>query len=163
MLFDFDFKREFTRVFIRMYQDFMRTILLLQEHKEIPTRMVDISVQLFSNSMLTVSMIRDEQLLSTLFFNVLALCDAQSAGGAEHPTVNCEHPVWTKRTYWPITNDLVNILSHRVVVIEFLMDPTVVVEWLEVAQRFQVMDTHVRAQVVHIEVENRQWCVSAAS
>jgi hypothetical protein len=59
LLFDFDFKREFTRVFIRVYEDFMKTILLLQEHKEIPTRMVDISVQLFSNSVLTVSMIRE--------------------------------------------------------------------------------------------------------
>lgn len=59
LLFDFDFKREFTRVFIRVYEDFMKTILFLQEYKEIPTRMVDISVQLFSNSVLTVSMIRE--------------------------------------------------------------------------------------------------------
>jgi hypothetical protein len=72
-------------------------------------------------------------------------------------TVNCEHAVWTKRTYWPITNDLVNILSHRTVVIEFLMNPELVLEWLQVSQRFQAMDVHIRQQDVHIEIENRQW------
>lgn len=37
------------------------------------------------------------------------------------------------------------------------MDPSLVREWLVVAQRFQAMDTHVRQQEVHIELENRQW------
>jgi hypothetical protein len=54
MLFDFDFKKKFTRVFIEYYARFIHTILELHDKKEIPTRMVDISVQLFSNSMLTV-------------------------------------------------------------------------------------------------------------
>ena len=47
----------------------MKTILLLQEHKEIPTRMVDISVQLFSNSVLTVSMIRE--VFNSIQFNTI--------------------------------------------------------------------------------------------
>ena len=100
-----------------------------------------------------------ERLLSTLFRNVLLLCNAQSSG-MDDTTVNCEHAVWTKRTYWPITNDLVNILSHRTVVIEFLMNPKLVLEWLQVSQRFQAMDVHIRQQDVHIEIENRQWTSS---
>ena len=78
MLFDFNFKKKFTRVFIRYYSRFMGTILQLHDRKEIPTRMVDISVQLFSNSMLTVQMIREESLLSTLFRNIMTLVEEQS-------------------------------------------------------------------------------------
>ena len=48
MLFDFDFKKKFTRVFIEYYARFIHTILELHDKKEIPTRMVDSSVQLFS-------------------------------------------------------------------------------------------------------------------
>jgi hypothetical protein len=47
MLFDFDFKKKFTRVFIEYYARFIHTILELHDKKEIPTRMVDSSVQLF--------------------------------------------------------------------------------------------------------------------
>lgn len=161
MLFDFDFKKKFTRVFIRYYGRFMRTILRLHDKKEIPTRMVDISVQLFSNSLLTVQMIREEALLSTLFRNIMALVEEQGEPGADsshaHITLNCEHAIWTKRTYWPITNDLVNILSHRAVVSEFLFQFDIVKEWLGVARRFQGIDVHVREVGVHIERENRHW------
>jgi E3 ubiquitin-protein ligase UBR3 len=161
MLFDFDFKKNFTRVFIRYYGRFMRTILRLHDKKEIPTRMVDISVQLFSNSMLTVQMIREEALLSTLFRNIMALVEEQSEQGADgsrtHMTLNCEHPIWTKRAYWPITNDLVNILSHRAVVSEFLFRVDIVKEWLAVARRFQGIDVHKRQVGAHIELENRHW------
>ena len=161
MLFDFDFKKEFTRVFIRYYGRFMRTILQQYHKKEIPTRMVDISVQLFSNSMLTVQMIREEALLSTLFRNIMMLVEEQGELGAgqlpDHITLNCEHHIWTKRTYWPITNDLVNILSHRAVVAEFLTRVDIVKEWLQVARRFQGIDAHVREIGTHIELENRHW------
>ena len=161
MLFDFDFKKEFTRVFIRYYGRFMQTILQQYHKKEIPTRMVDISVQLFSNSMLTVQMIREEALLSTLFRNIMMLVEEQAELGGERPpdqiTLNCEHHIWTKRTYWPITNDLVNILSHRAVVSEFLTRVDIVKEWLQVARRFQGIDAHVRETGTHIELENRHW------
>ena len=76
------------------------------------------------NSLLTVQMIREEALLSVLFRNIMVLVEKQGGPGAcilhAHIPLNCEHPIWTKRTYWPITNDLVNILSHRAVVAEFL-------------------------------------------
>ena len=161
MLFDFDFKKKFTRVFIRYYGRFMQTILRLHDKKEIPTRMVDISVQLFSNSMLTVQMIREEALLSTLFRNIMALMPEQADPSVDstlaHATLNCEHPIWTKRTYWPITNDLVNILSHRAVVSEFLFRVDIVTEWLAVARRFQSIDVHKREVRQHVEIENRHW------
>jgi hypothetical protein len=53
-------------------------------------------------------MIKEERLLVALFRNVLALCDgSRPPGAAADAPVHAEDVVWTRRTYWPITNDLV--------------------------------------------------------
>ena len=45
MLFDYDFKVSFTRGFVAEYRHFMATVVRLPERRDVPTRMVDVSVQ----------------------------------------------------------------------------------------------------------------------
>jgi hypothetical protein len=122
--------------------------------------MVDISVQLFSNFNLTLQMMKEEKLLETLFRTMSILCahalTARDVQNQSALVLDMRHVIISQRMYWPITNDLVNILTHKMASQYFLQRDDLTLCWLEMVEHIQGMNCMVRA-VTHVQHDAQHW------
>ncbi|CAF0813761.1 unnamed protein product [Adineta ricciae] len=176
---DFSFKLSFTETFLRFY-GVIAQLLVEESHldtSEIPSRLVHISVQLFSSNIIAdyvmdkchlIEVILsciwrmfvpstdqdkqdddddDESILKT---HPLAITNEDTPGAM---VIDVEHQLIVKNVYWPLLSDFVNILSQEKVVLTILENKKYFNLWLRFLTLFQGMNVNERIIGHHIEYE----------
>lgn len=180
---DLNFKLLFTETFLRFYGVIAQKLIeesFTETNNELPSRLVHISVQLFSSNIITdyamekchlievilsciwhmfsplVDVDRQEDDLedSLLKIHPLTTSDSESSNGF---VVDVEHPLIIKNVYWPLLSDFVNILSQEKVAISILENKRYFNLWLRFLKLFQGMNVNERVLIEHIEYEPRAY------
>ena len=163
-----DYKIEFTRSFVTHYMFISRQILT-SGSEQLNSRVVHISVQLFSNESITKIALEKYSLLpifiSTLYniittTGVLKLSEIQDnrkvgsiTGSFRHYVVDQDCQIFQENLYWPAISDLVNLLTHKIVAIRFLEDSTIFNLWLYIVSCFQAMNLNQRELHTHVQYD----------
>lgn len=177
------YKIEFTRSFVTHYM-YITNKILNSDSENLASRVVHISVQLFSSELITNKALQEYTLLpifmSTLYNminsqNMLKLSQIQdnkqsqvtfsmlTGGGvtstntttslSRHYVADADNKIFHDNLYWPIINDLVNLLSHKTVAIRFLTDQHIFDTWLYLINCFQSMNLNERQLFSHIQYD----------
>lgn len=134
MLFiDIDFKKFFSQAFLNVYP--MAIVQLLQTRsKSLSSRLEQITVQLFSNSIITIQSIEQSHLfeillssLHSLFSNDLIPCQ---------PSENY-HRIVSNVRFYSIVSDLINVLVHPYASRVFINEKRFFITWLTIISWFQ--------------------------
>ncbi|XP_071802919.1 E3 ubiquitin-protein ligase ubr3-like isoform X2 [Asterias amurensis] len=162
MLPDNTYKELFTKSFVKFYGRIAMSLAISSHPDRLSSRVVHISVQLFSNEDLAIQMTNDLQLIHILIASLQCLLKrtlmdnpigVARDGPRNCQVANCEHPVMKNHCYWPVISDLTNILSHRSVVHKFFTDPALLKMWTNVLSMFMCMNLNERELHNHVEFE----------
>jgi hypothetical protein len=170
---DLRYKLVFVQSFVSKYS-YISVILLRSKAENLASKVVHISVQLFSSELVANTAMRDfnllEIVLSTLH-NMIVTPGATSSGGDEegaflvisklenaskneHMVVDPDHSILSDNFYWLIISDLVNLLSHKQLAYEFLTNQKLIGTWFQLMTYFQVMNLSIRQFGDHVVHEN---------
>uniref|UniRef100_F6RPY5 E3 ubiquitin-protein ligase n=1 Tax=Ciona intestinalis TaxID=7719 RepID=F6RPY5_CIOIN len=155
---DPDMKREFSKAFARHYSRIATSLANSTKVDQLSTRVVHISVQLFSNDDLAYMLAVEEHLLQIFVVSTYNIIDPslQASNTTEKDFHQCVFFVGTDpgtNAYWPIVSDFVNVLSHPRVAMMFLADNNLVSSWVQQLTCFSGMNLIRRAISSHIEYE----------
>ncbi|XP_078489238.1 E3 ubiquitin-protein ligase ubr3 [Ciona intestinalis] len=155
---DPDMKREFSKAFARHYSRIATSLANSTKVDQLSTRVVHISVQLFSNDDLAYMLAVEEHLLQIFVVSTYNIIDPslQASNTTEKDFHQCVFFVATDpgtNAYWPIVSDFVNVLSHPRVARMFLADNDLVSSWVQQLTCFSGMNLIRRAISSHIEYE----------
>ncbi len=163
-----DYKQVFIKSFVSQYS-YISILLLTSKSENLSSRVVHISVQLFSNEAIALKAVEESNLLpiilSTLYNMIVTPYSTESANNrllvpynsadrcAGRLVVDPDHTIMQENLYWLVISDLVNLLSHRAVAIKFLNDFDLVDLWLELISYFQGMNLNIRTFGEHVQHE----------
>lgn len=163
------YKQEFIKTFVSQYS-YISILLLNSKSEHLASRVVHISVQLFSNEAIAMKALEENFLLpivlSTLYnmivtpYNqededkLLINCKSEIESQNKHKVIDPDHTIMQENLYWLIISDLVNLLSHKAVAMVFLNDQNLVEIWFELISYFQVMNLNVRKFGDHVQQEH---------
>ncbi|CAF3003113.1 unnamed protein product [Rotaria sp. Silwood2] len=156
LLTDLNFKSLCIRSFLNIYGMIIDRLIHCQNSRERmnSSRLVHMSVQLFSNSNITVQAIKEyhlmELILSSLysiFANIQINCQLQKPKENYHLVIY-EMDFSKNMHYWPIISDFINILSHEYASREFLLEKRFFITWIKIISWFQGMNVN------HHEIES---------
>ncbi|XP_038076588.1 E3 ubiquitin-protein ligase UBR3-like isoform X3 [Patiria miniata] len=162
MLPDNSYKDTFTRSFVKFYGRIAMSLATSTQPDKLSSRVVHISVQLFSNEELAIQMTEELQLIHILIVSLQCLLKRtlmdnhlKGTPGTHRncQVINCDHQVMRQHCYWPVISDLSNILSHRSVVNKFFTDPSLVKMWTNILAMFMCMNLNERELHNHVEFE----------
>jgi E3 ubiquitin-protein ligase UBR3 len=142
LLTDLNFKRLFTQSFLNIYS--IAIAQLINSRQRINTsRLVHISVQLFSNHDITIQAIKEFHLLEimlsslySIFSKILINCQLQKSNENYHLVIS-EMEFSKNMHYWPIVSDFINVLSHEYASREFLTQKRFFITWIKIISWFQ--------------------------
>jgi E3 ubiquitin-protein ligase UBR3 len=175
---DLRYKNVFIKSFVAQYS-YISWLLLNSKSEHLSSRVVHISVQLFSNEAIAIKALDECHLLpiilSTLY-NMIAI--SKNENGDENSlnkklliknriesikttttlttgalVVDPDHTILQENLYWLVISDLVNLLSHKQVALTFLSDKNLFGLWLELIGYFQGMNLNVRQFGEHLQHE----------
>ncbi|CAF1000100.1 unnamed protein product [Rotaria sordida] len=177
---DFNFKLLFTETFLRFYGVIAQSLIdeSLVETSEIPSRLVHISVQLFSSNIIAEYAMEKCHLIEVIISCIwhmfipstehdrqdddvdddenilkahpLALAVSDSTTGM---VIDVEHRLIVKNVYWPLLSDFVNILSQEKIAFTIMENQKYINLWLRFLTLFQGMNINERILTQHIEYE----------
>ncbi|CAF1683274.1 unnamed protein product [Rotaria magnacalcarata] len=175
---DFNFKLLFTETFLRFYGVIAQSLIgeSLAETSEIPSRLVHISVQLFSSNIIAEYAMKEchliEVILSCIWHMFVPSVDHDKPDDDDddenilktHPlaltndantgmVVDVEHRLIVKNVYWPLLSDFVNILSQEKIAFAILENKRYLILWLRFLTLFQGMNVNERVLTQHVEYE----------
>lgn len=167
---DMRYKQAFIKSFVSKYSYI--SVLLLQSHSEqLSSKVVHISVQLFSNEAIALKALDECHLLpimlSTLHNMIVTPNYEKSDQSAEillrnrlenvlineHLVVNPDHSILHENLYWLVISDLVNLFSHRQLATGFMKNRPLVELWVDMISYFQTMNLNVRQFNEHVAHE----------
>ena len=165
---DIRYKQIFIKSFVSQYS-YISILLLNSKSEHLASRVVHISVQLFSNEAIAMKALEESNLLpimlSTLYnmivtpYNnededkLLIQCKSENESTNKHKVIDPDHPIMQENLYWLVISDLVNLLSHKAVALTFLNDQSLVEIWFELISYFQVMNLNIRKFGEHVQQE----------
>ncbi|UJR15883.1 hypothetical protein I4U23_002808 [Adineta vaga] len=176
---DFNFKLAFTETFLRFY-GVIAQLLIDESHletSEVPSRLVHISVQLFSSNIIAEYAMEKchliEVILSCIWRMFVPSVDQDKQDDDDddesilkiHPlatmnedtttgmVVDVEHQLIVKNVYWPLLSDFVNILSQEKIALAILENKKYFNLWLRFLTLFQGMNVNERIINHHVEYE----------
>ncbi|CAF3978084.1 unnamed protein product [Rotaria sordida] len=150
LLTDLNFKSLCIRSFLNIYGMVIDRLIHCRNSRERinSSQFVHISVQLFSNTDITVQAIKDyhliELILSSLysiFSNIQINCQLQKSKENYHLVIY-EIDFSKNMHYWPIISDFINILSHEYASREFLLEKRFFITWIKMISWFQGMNVN---------------------
>ena len=134
---------------------------------KLSNRIVHVSVQLFSNKDLAVSMTENLSLLHimvsscrNMMNNVLINSRLNGEENDKHKVVDCSQHVMKHHCYWPVVSDLNNLVSHSPIAFRFMADNTLLTMWFDFLKTFQGMNLNFRILGQHIEFEPNTYYAS---
>ncbi|KAI3386754.1 hypothetical protein SNEBB_004756 [Seison nebaliae] len=155
---------------------------------DLATRMVHISVQIFSNSQVIGECLNEKmnilyQIIIAVWYilmidgrklyeklkNVkeipsdgilvpLKLFHDWESGTPLH--FNANHIVLEKNYMWPIISDMINVLNHQNACEWFMNDEIIQTIWIDFIAYFNGMNVNIRSLDQHVERESREYCCS---
>jgi E3 ubiquitin-protein ligase UBR3 len=176
---DLRYKNIFIKSFVAQYS-YISWLLLNSKSEHLSSRVVHISVQLFSNEAIAIKALDECYLLpiilSTLYNMIVNssknendIIDENSLNkkllmknrieplkSTTTPAalvVDPDHTILQENLYWLVISDLVNLLSHKQVTLKFLSDKNLFGLWLELISYFQGMNLNVRQFGEHLQHE----------
>jgi E3 ubiquitin-protein ligase UBR3 len=142
LLTDLNFKYSFTRSFVNIYGMAISRLITSRE-KFNSSRLVHMSVQLFSNVDITVQAIKEYHLMEimlsslySIFSKIQTNCQLQNAKENYHFVIS-EIDFSKNMHYWPIVSDFINVLSHQYASREFLTQKKFFITWIKIISWFQ--------------------------
>lgn len=165
---DARYKMIFIKSFVSQYS-YISLLLLNSKSEHLSSRVVHISVQLFSNEAIAIKALEECYLLpiilSTLYNMIVTQSSKEESNqllinsklesekGNKHLVVDPDHSILQENLYWLVISDLVNLLSHKAIALAFLNDIELVKLWLELIGYFQTMNLNVRQFGEHLQQE----------
>ncbi|CAF4311703.1 unnamed protein product [Rotaria sp. Silwood2] len=176
---DFNFKLLFTETFLRFYGVIAQSLIdeSLSDSSEIPSRLVHISVQLFSSNIIAEYAMKKchliEVILSCIWRMFVPSIDQDKQDDdvdddenilKVHPlalisesnvgmVLDVEHRLIVKNVYWPLLSDFVNILSQEKIAFTIMENQKYFNLWLRFLTLFQGMNVNERILTQHVEYE----------
>ncbi|XP_026278143.1 E3 ubiquitin-protein ligase Ubr3 [Frankliniella occidentalis] len=155
-----DYKEALTQALVLHYS---RISLMLERSSDpdsMSNRVVHMSVQLFSNQQLAMSMADNYDLLHVMTFTLKYMMSKLLIQNTLHEpeknfhyVVDCGVAVMKEHCYWPLVSDLNNVLSHRSVALKFMGCDSLLEMWFVFLSMFQGMNVNQREMTQHIEFE----------
>lgn len=165
---DLAYKETFIKAFVSHYS-YISKLLLNSKSEHLASRVVHISVQLFSNEAMAMKALEESNLLPIILatlYNMIVTpynntdedkllidCKSENELTNKHKVIDPDHPIMQENLYWLFISDLVNLLSHKQIALEFLQNENLTQIWLELISYFQVMNLNVRKFGEHIQQE----------
>ncbi|XP_052826304.1 E3 ubiquitin-protein ligase UBR3 [Octopus bimaculoides] len=157
---DDHYKQAFTKAFVQHYSRVSLVVVKSKDHYAVAHRVVHISVQLFSNETLARTMCKDYNLLYILVFSLRHMVESvfmqstlQNNFNNYHNVVDCDSKAMKDHCYWPIVSDLINLLSHHTIALQFMENVNLVNTWLCLLVYFQGCNLNERELTQHVEFE----------
>ncbi|CAF1534930.1 unnamed protein product, partial [Adineta steineri] len=111
-------------------------------------RLVNLSVQLFSNTNITIQAINEYYLIEiilssiyAIFSNIKTNCQLQKSEENHHLVIS-ENDFSRNMYYWPIVSDVLNVLSHEYASRKFFLEKKYFLTWNEIMSWFQGMSVN---------------------
>ncbi|KFD58401.1 hypothetical protein M513_00627 [Trichuris suis] len=162
-----EFKVAFGVSYAEHYGHLARVLAKQQSNETVYNRVVHISVQLFSNEPLVVSLVNEHALLRRVVFSLhsmvrycLVSSTIQSSSSLAPQVVDCRSPIMDNHNYWAVALDLHSLLSSFSLSVMFLRDPVVLDVWMRMTMNFQGMNLNLRELKKHVDFESRTYSVS---
>uniref|UniRef100_A0A5S6QS61 E3 ubiquitin-protein ligase n=1 Tax=Trichuris muris TaxID=70415 RepID=A0A5S6QS61_TRIMR len=162
-----DFKVAFAISYAEHYGHLARVLAKQQGNESVYNRVVHISVQLFSNESLVISLVNEHALLRRVVFSLhsmvrycLVSSTIQSSSSLAPQVVDCRSPIMDNHNYWAVALDLHSLLSSFSLAVMFLRDPVVLDVWMRMTVNFQGMNLNVRELKKHVDFESRTYSIS---
>lgn len=145
LLTDAKFKSACTQSFLNIYGVFVESFL----ERINQSRLINISIQLFSNADLTLQAVREysliERILSCLysiFSNLLIDCELQNPKENFHLVISSDDCFSRNAYHCPIISDFINILSYELLTRKFLIEKRLFITWIKIISWFQGMNVN---------------------
>ncbi|XP_076160459.1 ubr3 ubiquitin ligase isoform X2 [Ptiloglossa arizonensis] len=160
MLPDQDYKEALTCAFILHYSRMSMMLERATDPDTLSSRVVHVSVQLFSNESLALRMMNEYKLLHVMVISlkymmskILIQNTLHDPDKNFHYVVDCGRQVMKEHCYWPLVSDLNNVLSHKPVAVRFMSDNTLLEMWFDFLSMFQGMNVNQRELNEHVDFE----------
>ncbi|XP_064614037.1 LOW QUALITY PROTEIN: E3 ubiquitin-protein ligase ubr3-like [Liolophura sinensis] len=154
------YKEAFTRSFVSHYSRISLVLVSANDRLSVANRVVHISVQLFSNELLSKKMADELNLVYILVLSLTRMIEymlsdscLQDPDHNFHMVVDCGQAAMKDHCYWPIVSDLINLLTHKSIAESFMLDERLIKLWLETVTYFQGMNLNQRELTQHVEFE----------
>lgn len=156
-----DYKIVIMELFVSNYTT-ISNALLNAKTDSLSTRVIHISVQLFSNEVITIKALNEYNLLPvilTAFYNViinhdcLVLSEMQDKLKNSHLVIDPDHRIFQENLYWPIISDLINLLTHKQVAFSLIQDNKLLDLLMNLINYFQSMNLNIREFGSHVQYE----------
>nr|CDS16757.1 E3 ubiquitin protein ligase UBR3 [Echinococcus granulosus] len=158
-----DFKRRFIDAYVDHYSRISSTLMVTSRVRNISpeaamqlnNRIVHISVQLFSGVDHAYRMVKEKSLhylIVKWMRNMFALSRTR-LDDRGNMVVNCDGVLIQNNAFWPLTSDLSNILSHKVVADVLVEDRKFLSLWTDILKFMQFMNCFSMKEGSHIEYE----------
>jgi E3 ubiquitin-protein ligase UBR3 len=137
-------------------------VILNAKTANLSTRVIHISVQLFSNESITIKALNEYNLLPvilTAFYNVLntpeciVISEMQDKLRNSHLVIDPDHRILQENLYWPIVSDLINLLTHKQVAFSLIQDNKLLDLLMHLISYFQSMNLNIREFGAHVQYE----------
>ncbi|CAF0753954.1 unnamed protein product [Didymodactylos carnosus] len=179
-----NFKMLFTKTFLRYYGMILLSLVSdSNSSDDIPSRLVHISVQLFSSHSITEYAMNSCHLISVVLSCIWNMFENKEQLLIPHPlactvtfthirknsdeeigdvtgtavVVDVDHTLIKRNLYWPLVSDFVNILSHKNITVTILENPKYFSLWLKFVSLFQGMNVNHRVFSHHVEYEPQSY------
>jgi E3 ubiquitin-protein ligase UBR3 len=164
---DLRYKMVFIKSFVSKYS-YISVLLLTTKAEHLSSKVVHISVQLFSNEAIAMRSLQECHLmpivLATLYNMIVTPdgttllmpsqlennSDKQLNNRNRHRVVDPDHAILHENLYWLVISDMVNLLSHRAIALAFINNSTWIELWFELIAHFQSMNLNVRQFGEHL-------------
>ncbi|VDO03822.1 unnamed protein product [Rodentolepis nana] len=158
-----EFKKMFIDAYVDHYETIASTLMISSRVRNISpevamqlnNRIVHISVQLFSGVDHALRMVKEKRLhdiivkwMKNMFTTSRTRLDDRGK-----MVVNCDGVLIQNNAFWPLTSDLSNIVSHKVVADVFVEDMNFLTSWTDILKLMQFMNCFSLKEGSHIEYE----------
>ncbi|CAF1166334.1 unnamed protein product [Adineta ricciae] len=150
LLTESDFKDVFTQSFLNVYGIAIAQMIKTRNSREKMnlSRLVHISVQLFSNTHLTTRAIENYHLMEIILSSLHALFDrVKTSCQLQNRNTNCHFVIFEddfsrSMHYWPMISDFMNILSHEHASRQLITKENFLLTWISIINGFQGMNVN---------------------
>ncbi|KAM7538281.1 hypothetical protein Aperf_G00000077331 [Anoplocephala perfoliata] len=158
-----DFKKLFIDAYVDHYETIASTLMITSRVRNISpevamqlnNRIVHISVQLFSGVNHALCMVKQKKLhyLIVKWMKNMLMMSRTRLDDRGKMVVNCDGVLIQNNAFWPLTSDLSNIISHKVVADVLVEDKEFLVLWTDILKLMQFMNCLSMKEGSHIEYE----------
>lgn len=165
---DSNYKQIFVKSFVNQYS-YILTMLIELKLENFSSRVVHISVQLFSDEAIAVKAMTEFNLLPIFLSTIYSILNNTNVKNFQktllnknllesdansHLVVDPDHPILQDNLYWLPISDLSNLLSHKRIAQEFLHNSKIIKLWIDLVAYFQSMNLNIREYNDHLQYDS---------